>query len=313
MKMEKNKIVFALVILCIVLFIGAYAIMALGKDKEPVLKDNQTPVPQLKKSEQKEYKTKMEALEDLKEERQFNAPSVYDERFLNSTGTYDPDLLDKEKMRIIDSIYSQGRINYSKKSYRQTVSTLAQDSGPTQKDTIPQGKEKKEIAIAAKELGLEHQLFFASNPGDNPKLNLQNTDAQIYVRVDGTQTVREHYRLRMRLVKAATISGQHFPKNTPIYGFVSFKPNRTMLNIEHIDHNPVTLRAYDMEDGSQGIYIENSFRADARQQVIGDAVDDINIAGMPQVRGIKQLFRRDNRKVKITVMDDYQLILKLKQ
>ncbi|RNL90135.1 conjugative transposon protein TraM [Sinomicrobium pectinilyticum] len=312
MKIEKNKIVFALVILCIVLFIGAYAFVALGEDEEPTLKNNQTPVPQLEESGQKVYKTKMEALEDLKEERQINAPSVYDERLLDSTGTYDPDLLDKKKMQIIDSIYSQGRINYTEKSYRQTESTVTPSPKPIEKDTVSR-EEEKEIAIAAKELGLEHQLFFASNPKDNPKVNLRNTDARIYVRVDGTQTIRENYRLRMRLVKAATICGRHFPRNTPIYGFVSFKPNRTMLSIEHIDHNPITLWAYDLEDGSQGIYIENSFQADVRQQVIGDVVDDINVAGVPQVSGIKQLFRRDNRKVKVTVMDDYQLILKPKQ
>lgn len=86
-----------------------------------------------------------------------------------------------------------------------------------------------------------------------------------------------------------------------------------MIAIEHIGHKPVKLRAYDLEDGSEGIYIENSFRADARQQLIGDVVDDINVAGVPQVSGIKQLFRRNNRNVKVTVMDGYQLTLKLKQ
>lgn len=92
-----------------------------------------------------------------------------------------------------------------------------------------------------------------------------------------------------------------------------FKPNRAVIAIEHIGHKPVKLRAYDLEDGSEGIYIENSFRADARQQLIGDVVDDINVAGVPQVSGIKQLFRRNNRNVKVTVMDGYQLTLKLKQ
>ncbi len=85
-----------------------------------------------------------------------------------------------------------------------------------------------------------------------------------------------------------------------------------MINIEHIDHNPINLGAYDLQDGSEGIYIENSFRAEAGREVVGDAIDDINIGGVPQVRGIKSLFQRDNRQVKVTVMDNYQLILKLK-
>lgn len=68
-----------------------------------------------------------------------------------------------------------------------------------------------------------------------------------------------------------------------------------------------------MDDGSKGIYIENSSQEDVRKQVVGDVVDDINVAGVPQISGIKQLFRRSNRQVKVTVMDNYHLVLKLKQ
>ncbi len=139
----------------------------------------------------------------------------------------------------------------------------------------------------------------------------QNTDAQIFVRVDGTQTVQQNFRLQMRLTKEATINGKHLPKNTPIYGFVKFQPNRTVISIEHINHQPVKLTAHDYQDGSEGIYIENSFRADVKQQLVGDAINDINIAGVPQVSGIKKLFQRNNRNVKVTIADNYQLILKI--
>lgn len=314
MKLEKNKIVMISIIVCVVLFIVSYSVMTFGKKEEATVQGNQVPVPELD-GEQKQYDTKIEALEDLKEEREINAPSVYDERLLDSTGRYDPDLMDKEKMRIIDSIYSQGRIDYTERAYRQPKPDPVAASKPTQKDTVSKSeKEKaKELVVATKEMGLEHQLFFASDPKENPTTNSHNTDALIFVRVDGTQTVKNDFRLQMRLSKAATIYGRHFPRNTAIYGFVSFKPNRTVIAIEHIGHKPVKLRAYDLEDGSEGIYIENSFRADARQQLIGDVVDDINVAGVPQVSGIKQLFRRNNRNVKVTVMDGYQLTLKLKQ
>ena len=84
-----------------------------------------------------------------------------------------------------------------------------------------------------------------------------------------------------------------------------------MITIDKIDHDPVGLAAYDLQDGGEGIYIVNSFRAEAGKEVVGDAIGDINIGGLPQVRGIKALFQRDNRKVKVTVMDNYQLILKV--
>ena len=252
----------------------------------------------------------LEALDDLKEVRQTNAPSIYDERLLDSTGVYDPDLLEKKKMRIIDSIYRHGRINYSDKSYR--TAKVKTEAEFISKDSIPV-KIEMESSIETKELGLEHQLFFASNPLKNDVANTQNTDANIYVAVDGKQTVKKNYRLQMRLTKDALIQGKRFPKHTPIYGFISFKPNRTIIAIENINHNPVKLKAYDLQDGSEGIYVENSFQAEARQEVVGDMVDDINIAGIPQVTGIKKIFQRNNKNVKVTIANNYKLILKLKQ
>ncbi|WP_422350843.1 conjugative transposon protein TraM [Flagellimonas sp.] len=313
MKLEKNKIVFGLVILCVVLFIVGYAMMALGGDEEPSIDNNQIPVPELGE-EQEQYKTKLEALDAIKEERQTNAPSIYDESLLDSTGVYDPDLMEKKKMRIIDSIYNEGRIDYSEGTFRKPkTEKVALDH--TKPDTIPTPKKNddKDPSIEMKELGLEHQLFFASDPMEQLLEVNGTTDAQILVRVDGTQTVRQHYRLRMRLLEEAMINGTVIPRNTAIYGFVSFKPNRTMIEIEHIEHIPINLRAHDLQDGSEGIYIENSFRAEATKEVVGDAIDDINIGGVPQVKGIKALFQRDNRLVKVTIMDNYQLILKLKQ
>jgi hypothetical protein len=114
----------------------------------------------------------------------------------------------------------------------------------------------------------------------------------------------------MRLIEDALINNVLVPKNTPIYGFVSFKPNRVIITIKNIDHRPVKLKAYDLQDGSEGIYVENSFRAEATNEVIGDLVDDINITGVPQVGGIRKIFQRNHRNVKVTVTDNYRLILK---
>ncbi|MDY7395366.1 conjugative transposon protein TraM [Aureibaculum sp. 2210JD6-5] len=310
MKVEKNKIVFSIVLACILLFIGGYAMLVMGKDEEPTIDNNQIPVPELEDN-QKEYDSKLDALNDLKEVRETNAPSIYDERLLDSTGLYDPDLLDKKKMQMVDSIYQQGQIRYSDRTF-ENINPRYKPSKPTskkEKDTTDAIVEK-EMLVEAKELGLEHQLFFASHPIENDDLNSKNTDAFIYVRVDGTQTVKTNYRLQMRLIKGATIYGQRYSKNTPIYGFVNFKPNRTIINIENINHQPVKLKAFDLQDGSEGIYVENSFRSEVTNEVIGDMVDDINITGVPQVSGIRKIFQRNHKKVKVTVTDNYKLILK---
>ena len=311
MKVEKNKLIFSIILVCILLFIGSYAMLVLGEDEEPTLENNQVPVPELEDN-QKQYDSKLDALNDLKEVRQTNAPSIYDERLLDSTGVYDPDLLDKKKMRLVDSIYQQGQIKYSEQSY-ENINPRYRSSKPTivkERDTMDV-IDGQETEVGVKERALEHQLFFASHPIENDDLNAKNTDGFIYVRVDGTQTVKNNYRLQMRLIKDAVIYGQRYSRNTPIYGFVSFKPNRAIIDIENIDHQPVKLRAHDYQDGSEGIYVENSFRAEVTNEIVGDMVDDINITGVPQVSGFKKIFQRNHKNVKVTITDNYKLILKI--
>ncbi|WP_299547008.1 conjugative transposon protein TraM [Seonamhaeicola sp.] len=306
MKIEKNKVVFAMLLVCIVLFIGGYSMLVIGEDEEPLIENNQIPIPKLEEG-QEEYNSKLEALDDLKEERETTVPSVYPDHMIDDKGYFNPHYMEYEKQRIIDSIYNEGRISYSDKSFRKPE--VKMEPKQIQIDSVPKS-EKKEVSVDSKELGLEHQLFFASNPLENENLTTQKTDAFIYVRVDGTQTVSNNHRLEMRLVKDAIINGHSLLRNTPIYGFVSFKPNRTIIEIENINHRPVKLNAFDLQDGSEGIYIENSFRGEARQEVLGDVVDDINIVGVPQVSGIKRIFQRNNQTIKVTITDNYQLILK---
>lgn len=313
MKIEKNKIVFTLVLVSVLLFIVAYYALTFGGDKENNVDINQIPVPELEEG-QKQYGSKLEALDDIKEEQEKTAPSLYPEHMVDEKGYFNPDYMEFEKQRIIDSIYQEGDLGHEVKEFQNLdVGQNSSDDIPeTDKDRVEEVRGKEED-ISAIELRLEHQLFFASDPSDNPYFTNRITDARIFVRVDGTQTVKKDFRLQMRLTKEATVNGKHFPRNTAIYGFISFKPNRTMVEIDNINHRPVKLMAYDLQDGSEGIYIENDFRAQATNQVTGDLVDDINIAGVPQITGIKKIFQRNHNTTKVTIMDNYQLILKVKQ
>jgi len=308
MKLEKNKIVFASILLCIILFIGAYTVLVLDDNETPVIENNQIPIPELD-DEQKVYDSKLDALNDLKEVRQTNAPSVYDERLLDSTGVYDPDLMDKEKQRILDSIYNQGWMDYDERPYRNNLDEDYKEGSNTKGDTaLSEVDFIPEVSI--KEISLVHQLFFASNPQKDEDLSLLHTDQIIPVIVDGDQTVKANERLRMRTLREVMIHNIYVPRNTLIYGFVSFHPNRTLVETEKLDHHSITLKAFDVQDGREGIYVENSFRADASREVVGDVVQDINISGVPQVSGIKKIFQRNNRHTKVTVLNNYQLILK---
>ena len=308
MKVEKNKIVFATVLAVIFIFLISYSVMVMGDDDSENESLQQTLIPDLEEN-QKEYDSKLDAINDLKEVRENNAPSIYDEKLIDSLGFYDPDLPEREKERIVDSIYDAGKIRYSEKRYQNLGQRKVAQKSTKQIDS---SEIKREQKIEAKELGLEHQLFFAASPKPNEFSIIGNTDETIYVVVDGDQIVKANTRLRMRLTKAATINGKEMPKNTPIFGFISFQPNRALIEIENIKHHPTKLKAFDLSDGSEGIYVENNFRAEATTEVLDDIIGDINIPTVPQVGGISKVLRRNNRNVKVTVLNNYKLILKPK-
>jgi len=307
MKIEKNKIVFGSVLAVVIIFIVAYSALVLGGDGDENKELKQTLVPELGQ-EQEEYKSKLDAVNALKEVRETNAPSIYDEKLLDSLGYYDPDLREKQKVKIVDSIYNSGRINYTQNSYRSNVDKT-QVEKPQPKGNIS-SKELKETA-SAKELGLEHQLFYSSNPAfTNDVSRISKPENEIQVEVDGNQTVKNGFRLKMRLTEPAVINNRSIAKNTSVYGFINFQTNRALIEIENINHQPVRLKAYDLQDGSEGIYVENSFRADASREVLDDVIQDINVAGLPQVGGIKKIFQRNNKNVTVTITNNYKLILK---
>jgi hypothetical protein len=308
MKVEKNKIVFIAVLAIVFIFLISYSVMVMGNDENENDNLEQTLIPDLEEN-QKEYDSKLDALNDLKEVRENNAPSIYDEKLIDSMGYYDPDLPEREKKRIVDSIYDAGKIHYSEKRYTNFGKKKVEKKQPVEIDS---SEILRELKIEAKELGLEHQLFFAAAPKPSNLAIIGNTDATIYAVVDGDQIVKANSRLRMRLTKAATINGKLMQKNTPLFGFISFQPNRALIAIENIKHHPTKLKAFDLQDGSEGIYVENNFRDEATSEVLDDVIGDINIPTVPQVGGITKVLRRSNRNVKVTVLNNYKLILKPK-
>lgn len=306
MKIEKNKVVFGSILAFVIIFIVSYSVLVLGDDSEEFEQLKQTNVPELEE-EQEQYKSKLDAINALKEVRETNAPSIYDEKLIDSLGYYDPDLQNKEKARIVDSIYKSGRINYNENSFRRASTELRKPEVQLADSITPEIKK----SLETKEIGLEHQLFFSSQPLINKtEIASINTDSYIYAEVDGEQVVKTNSRLRMRLIENAVINTKPVKKNTLIYGFISFKPNRALIEIENIQHQPVKLKAFDLQDGSEGIYVENSFRNDVTREVISDVVEDINVTGVPQISGIKKIFQRDNKNIKVTITNNYKLILK---
>ncbi|RXG11247.1 putative protein DUF3714 [Leeuwenhoekiella aestuarii] len=307
MKIEKNKLVFAGVLAVIVIFLVCYALTLTDSD-EASQQLIQTEVPSLE-VEQKEYDSKLDALDDLKEVKQQTAPSIYDEYMLDSLGFFDPNHPEQEKQRIVDSIYRANQTTYQARDYKEFGQAVSKDTSNRQEVPVINQQEMK---VTSQELGLAHQLFFAAARSTSLKTTpiLAASDTALHAVVDGDQVVKANSRIRLRLSSKSTINGVVFPKNTLVFGSVSFQPNRALINIENVNHKPIALEAYDLQDGLAGIYVENNFRAQASREVFDDVLQDINIPSLPQVGGISQLLRRDNRHVKVTVLNNYKLLLK---
>src|SRR5690606_28014098 len=138
-------------------------------------------------------------------------------------GYYDPQLSEKEKQRMIDSVFELGKTRYEQFTAfnRQNEHTPVKDTVSVQANT--EAIKDKELSISTKEMSMQHQLFFASSPGPNTDFQVGITDKEIQVVVDGTQVVKTNYRLRMLLAENTMINGIEVPKNTPVFGFISFK------------------------------------------------------------------------------------------
>jgi len=300
MKLDRNKLLFIGLLVSICGFIMLYALQMGEPSKDEEIR--QPRVPELVE-EPEEFSSKLEAVDAIKEERERTKPSLYGEEYIDSTGIYDPELQEKQRQRIVDSIYREGSIDYAAGTYRKLKSKIQKNKTITTENSDPIAKPAPKSVDFSK----VHTAFFGSKMIERDSVHLP---VAIKAMVNGEQRVRAKNRLELRLKEHVQIGGRHFTRNTLLYGFVSFRTNRVFVSIDHIGQHPVSLKAYDTMDGGEGIYVENSYREEATREVLDDAVQDINLPGMPQLGGIKQVFRRSNRTVRVTVHDGYQLILK---
>lgn len=298
MKLAKNKIVFASLLLAIVLFIISYTLLMYGEgnDDHQMVRPN---IPELD-TEGVQYHRKLDAVNKIEDPRKQIIPPLYKPQ-------------DTENNDLVDTVYSEDMAG----QYDPPITAMDGESD-FNKDYIVEEQarnlesvqeEAENQKMLMKELGLEHQLFFASDPIPGNTLPDSSSVNAVAV-VDGNQMVKNNSRLRMRLSETIRIKDSMIRKNTAFYGFIQFRPNRVLIKIDHIDHLPVELEVYDFQDGSPGIYIENNYREEIRNEVFDDMLDEINIPSVPQVNGITKIFKRNNQHITANILNNYKLILK---
>jgi len=73
---------------------------------------------------------------------------------------------------------------------------------------------------------------------------------------------------KITLLNRVTNSYFNFAFCRNICGFLSFKFIRKIIVITNICQSPINLKAYDLRDGNEGIYIKNSFQAETREEIL---------------------------------------------
>lgn len=301
MKLRKSKVVFVTVTVCLVLFITIYAMLTFGASEAPSLDPQRIPLPELE-GQQEDYGSKLEALEDIKAERKLQPPQPYPDHMVDDKGYFNPDYMEFEKQRIVDSILHdigqtrEGPLPLDEKGPSARMKEIGK----------PRDMDPDSSLIPPEALGLNHQLFFSSDPKTIPHMG----SGQVTAHVDGDQTVSNGQRLDLLLAGDLYVKDTLYPKNTRLYGFIQIRPNRVLIELSLPGQKDLRLIAHDFQDGREGIFVKNHLKGSLMDQGLEESVRDINIPGVPQIKGIKRIFQRDHRTIKVAVPHNYVLILK---
>lgn len=297
MNLDRRTLLVIGMLLTVVSFIIIYA-MAITGEESPASGTMEAPqVPELKE-EKREYDNRLEAVDDLSDKKQTTPPGLYDEDLIDENGEYDIYLDEKEKRMLMDSILNIGP-DLQDYHYEEPIVGFTSKSIDTIASAIQE--------VIGVQIGQGHSRFFLSPTQESKK---EGSEKPILAQVNGDQVIRKDQRLELRLMEPIIIGKDTLPRNSILYAFCSFQPNRLLLEVQEVGLEKKSFEAYDISDGQQGIYIENSFRSRATTEVIDDVIQDINISGLPQVSGLKGIFQRSNRSVKVKVLHQYQLYLK---
>lgn len=127
--------------------------------------------------------------------------------------------------------------------------------------------------------------------------------------------------VKFRIIDEFTINGIYIPKNTFLYGQLSFRSGRAMINIENIQYNnmiiPFNASIYD-QDGFEGLYTPDNMTDEAKRKMANDVISSTNLnvsGGIPFVStatnavtsAIKSISQSYVREKKLNISSNYQV------
>ena len=127
--------------------------------------------------------------------------------------------------------------------------------------------------------------------------------------------------VKFRIIDEFTIDGVHIPKNTFLYGQLSFSSSRAMIKIENIQYKnmiiPFNASIYD-QDGFEGLYTPDNIIDEAKRDVANDVISSTNLnisGGIPFLSSatnavtsaIKSISQAAVKEKKLNISSNYQV------
>jgi hypothetical protein len=203
---------------------------------------------------------------------------------------------------------------------------------------------EKQLVLERKRKELEEKLGFKTEPQSVKEQETKNseivvgkqknkgfyglTEKDIDFKPDIRALVHGEYKniktgaiVKFRIIDEFTINGINIPKNTFLFGQLSFRSGRAMINIENIQYNnmiiPFRASIYD-QDGFEGLYTPDNMTDEAKRKMANDVIASTNLnvsGGIPFVTGatnavtsaIKSISQSSVRDKKLSISSNYQV------
>lgn len=257
---------------------------------------------------------------------------IYDGNYGSGHKLENDEVADNESFNIEDSKARvkevNDKINQNRKErYKQMQQLYGKELMPDMEDEKP--KEEKEKV--AENNGIEQSVPKPRKKGFNT-LNSSNDieNRDIKAVVHGThKDLTNNSVVKLRLLDAVSINGVKIPRNSFVYGKVSFANSRVQISVDNINYQnkvlPFKGQIFD-QDGSQGIHVPDNAINDATKDGGGRTVSGISttISGtgvFGQIASkmasnaagtVKDAVVSKINKNKVTISDNYLVTIKMK-
>jgi len=156
--------------------------------------------------------------------------------------------------------------------------------------------------------------FFKSKQGATKKpkkIDIKNI--RILANIHTNQTVKNNERVKFITTKEFEYNNQIFPINTIVYGIAEVRPNRLIIRIDKINQTDMELEVFDSEDSQKGLYVLTpNLNAEMKKEIAKEGIDDQDLSRVPFSRSLRNLFQKSIREEKISLLNGYKVLIKLR-